>query len=102
MDPNQIDRRSVEDAAREASERPLDFDPAERARTLRAMVHDLVPLVRQGKLEAELKGLPPYSIDGSWLTWHQPDSHVLEVNHDELWRVGCEQSSRQAVQRWIV
>ena len=52
MDPNQIDRRSVEDAAREASERPLDFDPAERARMLRAMVHDLVPLVRQGKLEA--------------------------------------------------
>ena len=59
MDPNRIDRRSVEDAAREASERPLDFDPAERATALRAMVRDLVPLVRQGKLEAELKEAYP-------------------------------------------
>ena len=63
MDPNQIDRRSVEDAAREAIERPLDFDPAERARILRAMVHDLVPLVRQGKLEAELKETYPIYAD---------------------------------------
>jgi hypothetical protein len=63
MDPNRIDRRSVEDAAREASERPLDFDPAERATMLRAMVRDLVPLVRQGKLEAELKEAYPIYAD---------------------------------------
>lgn len=59
MDPSRIDRRSVEDASREASERPLDFDPAERATMLRAMVRDLVPLVRQGKLEAEIKETYP-------------------------------------------
>lgn len=56
----------------------------------------------QGQLEAEVKGLPPFTADSSWLTWHQPDEHVLEVNSQELWRVSCEQSSRQAVQRWIV
>lgn len=59
MEPQRVDRQSVEDASREASERPLDFNPAERATMIRAMVRDLVPLVRQGKLEAELKANYP-------------------------------------------
>lgn len=59
MEPQRVDKQSVEDAAREASERPLDFNPAERATIIRTMVRDLVPLVHQGKLEAELKAAFP-------------------------------------------
>jgi hypothetical protein len=59
METNGIDRRSVEDAAREASERPLDFNPAERAQMIRSMIRDIVPLVRQGKLEDEIKNAYP-------------------------------------------
>lgn len=55
----------------------------------------------KGQLEAELKGNPPYTIEGSWLTWSKPDSHLLEVDPQELWRVGCEQSSHQAVSSWL-
>lgn len=55
----------------------------------------------QGQLEAELKGLPPYTVDSSWLTWHQPDHQLLSVDPQELWRVSCEQSSHQAVNNWM-
>lgn len=55
----------------------------------------------QGQLEAELKGIPPYTIDNSWLTWHQPDEQLLAVDPEELWRVSCEQSSHQAVTNWM-
>lgn len=62
MEPQRVDKQSVDDAAREASERPIDFNPAERATIIRAMVRDLTPLVRQGKLEAELKtNFPEYA-----------------------------------------
>jgi hypothetical protein len=63
MDPSRIDKRSVEDASREASERPLDFNPAARAAMLRDMVRDLVPLVHQGKSDAELKEAYPLYAD---------------------------------------
>ena len=59
MEPQRVDKQSVEDASREASERQLDFNPAERAKMIRAMLYDLVPLVRQGKLEDELKSSFP-------------------------------------------
>lgn len=59
METRGVERQSVDDAAREASERPIDFNPAERATIIRAMTRDLVPLVRQGKLEAELKATYP-------------------------------------------
>ncbi len=55
----------------------------------------------KGQLEQELLGLPPYTVDSSWLTWLQPDQHILEVASDELWRVSCEQSSHQAVNTWM-
>jgi putative transcriptional regulator len=55
----------------------------------------------QGQLEAELKGEQPWTVESSWLTWRQPDSHLLEAASSELWRVGCEQSSHQAVSSWL-
>jgi putative transcriptional regulator len=55
----------------------------------------------RGQLEQELQGLPPYSVDSSWLTWRQPDQQMLEVAPDELWRISCEQSSHQAVNSWM-
>ena len=55
----------------------------------------------RGQLQRELKGEPPYSVDSSWLTWQQPASDILDIAHDELWRIGCEQSSHQAVNSWM-
>jgi hypothetical protein len=52
MDLNQLDNAS-------ASNRPLDFNPAERAAMIRDMVRDISPLVRQGKAEAEIKEAYP-------------------------------------------
>lgn len=50
-----IDRQSIEEASREANERALEFNPAVRAQAIRAMLRDVVPLVRRGVPEAELK-----------------------------------------------
>jgi putative transcriptional regulator len=57
----------------------------------------------QGQLEGELAGVEPWTIESSWLTWRRPDtSKILQVDPEELWRVSCEQSSRQAVNTWLV
>lgn len=59
MEPRGIDRQSIEDATREAEGRALDFNPRERAAFIREMISVLVPLVRAGKLEHELKTAYP-------------------------------------------
>jgi hypothetical protein len=59
MEQRGIDRQSIEDATREAESRALDFNPRERAAIIREMISVLVPLVRAGKLEAELKAAYP-------------------------------------------
>ena len=62
MEPRGIDRQSIEDATREAEGRSLDFNPRERAAFIREMISVLVPLVRAGKLEHELKiAYPTYA-----------------------------------------
>lgn len=62
MEQRGIDRQSIEDATREAETRPLDFNPRERAAIIREMIDILVPLVRSGKLESELKiAYPTYA-----------------------------------------
>lgn len=62
MEPRGIDRQSIEEATREAESRALDFNPRERAAIIREMITVLVPLVRAGKLEAELKvAYPTYA-----------------------------------------
>jgi len=55
----------------------------------------------QGQLESELEGSPPWSLESSWLLWRQPDSHLLDVAPEELWRVSTEQCSHQAVNSWM-
>lgn len=55
MEAHGVDRQSIEEATKEAQERPTEFSPTERAAAIRDMVKVLVPLVRQGKLETELK-----------------------------------------------
>ena len=55
----------------------------------------------EGQLEAELRGSPPWTVESSWLTWRQPDSHILQVDSSELWRVATEQSAHQAVSHWM-
>ena len=59
MEQRGIDRQSIEDATREAEARSLDFNPRERATLIREMISVLVPLVRAGKLEHELKTAYP-------------------------------------------
>lgn len=62
MEQRGVDRQSIEDATREAESRTLDFNPRERAAIIREMISVLVPLVRAGKLEAELKvAYPTYA-----------------------------------------
>jgi hypothetical protein len=59
MDPQQgppgIERKSIDEATREASERTLDYNPNESAVFIRKMVKTLIPLVSAGKLEDELR-----------------------------------------------
>lgn len=59
MEPRGVDKQSIEEATREAAERPIDFSPSDRAAFVRDMVKTLVPLVRQGKLEDELRRAYP-------------------------------------------
>jgi len=49
------DKQTIEEATREAEARPTEFSPTQRATYLRSMIAELVPLVAQGKTEAELK-----------------------------------------------
>lgn len=49
------DKQTIEEATREAQARPTEFSPTARAAYLRQMIAELVPLVAQGKTEAELK-----------------------------------------------
>lgn len=63
MQPQGIDRQSIEEATREAEARSIDFNPRERATAIREMLSVLVPLVRQGKLESELRILYPVMIE---------------------------------------
>jgi putative transcriptional regulator len=55
-----------------------------------------------GQLEREISGREPYAPDSSWLIWHDPDStRLFEVEPANLWAVGCEQISAQAVASWM-
>ena len=63
MQPQGIDRQSIEEATREAEARSIDFNPRERATAIREILSVLVPLVRQGKLESELRILYPVMIE---------------------------------------
>lgn len=53
------------------------------------------------QLESEIQGEAPWSIESSWLVWHQPDDHLLDVAPEELWRVSAEQCAHQAVNHWM-
>ena len=55
MNTQGIDRQSIEEATQEASQRPMDFNPAERAKDVRTMLDDIPPHVRRGATQDELK-----------------------------------------------
>jgi hypothetical protein len=59
METRGVDKKSIEESTQEAINRPLDYNPNERATFVRDMVKTLVPLVRQGKLEDELRRAYP-------------------------------------------
>lgn len=55
-----------------------------------------------GQLAAELKGLPPWNSNHSWLLAESPDPEwMFEQPEDELWINSIELSSNQAVSHWL-
>ncbi len=55
MNTQRVDRQSVEEASQEAINRPLDFNPAERAALIRRMLDEIPAAMRREKREAVLK-----------------------------------------------
>jgi len=50
------------------------------------------------QLESEIDGLPPWSLDHSWLCLNEPSPDLITLTAvDDLWRRAAEQSLRQAV-----
>lgn len=54
MQPNRIDKQSIEEATREAESRPLDFNPRERAALIRRMIDVIPRAVANGMTEIDL------------------------------------------------
>lgn len=55
MNAQRVDRQSVEEASQEAINRPLDFNPAERAALIRRMLDEIPRAMRREKREAALR-----------------------------------------------
>ncbi len=55
MNAQRVDRQSVEEASQEAINRPLDFNPAERAALIRRMLDEIPRAMRREKHEAALR-----------------------------------------------
>jgi putative transcriptional regulator len=56
----------------------------------------------QGQLRAELRGLPPWSHNHSWLVAQDPGPEwVFETPIEQLWNDATELSSQQAVNSWL-
>lgn len=54
------------------------------------------------QLQAELRGLPPWSRKHSWLVAKNPGPEwIMEAPVDDLWRVTAELSGHQAVDDWL-
>ncbi len=53
--PPGLDRQSITEAISEAKDRSLDFDPAERAMTVKQNILKMVELMRAGKNERQLR-----------------------------------------------
>ena len=56
---NQIDRESIEDAARRAAAAPLTFNPGERSKYVKSMVSLVINLKNQGVPVDEIKSKVP-------------------------------------------
>lgn len=55
-----------------------------------------------GQLKAELRGLPPWNPNHSWLTANEPEPEWLFENPvEDLWELTAELSSHQAVASWL-
>jgi hypothetical protein len=55
MNTQRVDKQSVEEASQEAINRPLDFNPAERAALIRRMLDEIPAAMRREKRESVLK-----------------------------------------------
>jgi len=53
--PPPMDRQSYQQAAAEALNRPIEYDPAIRAQYIRSMLNDIPKMLAEGKTEDEIK-----------------------------------------------
>ncbi len=53
--PQMLDRRSVQESMAEAANRPLDFNPASRAQTIRESVLGIKRMIAADKTESEIR-----------------------------------------------
>lgn len=54
-----------------------------------------------GQLELELKGLPPYKPENSWLTCDANDHIMFELDGEEQWEAALNYSSKQMISQYI-
>jgi len=54
-----LDKKSIEEASKEAEERPLDFDPKTRATYVRAMIQRVAEFQKAGRSTEQIKQLLP-------------------------------------------
>ncbi len=53
--PEMLDRRSVQESMAEAAARPLDFDPATRAKFIRDSIKKIVDMLASDKTDADIR-----------------------------------------------
>ena len=58
-----IHRQSIEDATTEAEARQLDYHPAERAKYIRGMLHDITGWMNQGETKEMITERIPYFVE---------------------------------------
>lgn len=54
-----------------------------------------------GQLDMELKGLPPYKPENSWLTCDANDHIMFELDGEEQWEAALNFSSKQMISQYI-
>lgn len=53
--PGPLERQSYDQAASDAENRTLEYDPSVRAQYIRQMLHDIPPMIERGATEEEIK-----------------------------------------------
>ena len=83
MNTNRIDKQSIEEATREAEQRALDFNPAERANLIRRMLIE-IPLAINAGMTAEEPPVNPKYIEIKEFAERYPELFKKIVGQQDL------------------